>query len=379
VCLAGALATADAHAAGVVVTVRGEPTRIREQTLRDAVDVPAGSSVLRSEPGPGEVIAHPPAVSMPRLLALAGVAAEGVSFVTVRRANGSEAVLRPGDLAAPSLVWLDGGSVRFFRPVRGDADLNAADNLATAGDDLAVRVRQGPLLDVAVRVRPARPRAGERVRLEAQVTGAAAASAITVRWSLGDGAERAGAATTHRWQAPGLFAVVASAEGDDDSAGSSEPLLVRVGAARPAGDKGAGGGRDDPDHAPATGPAEPSRAGGGTGGAETGGGGATTGGGAPPVARPPRDRAQDRTRSPRAVSRKQRLRAHPKGSEHVLHVEGVLVAARVPGSTATAGAAAAARAGSTSDRVDPTLPLAGAAACALLAAGALRERRRDRR
>ena len=73
----------------------------------------------------------------------------------------------------PPLVWLDADSVRFLRPVRDADDVNGADNIASAGDDLVLRVRQGPLLDVAVWVAPARPSAGERVRLEARVTGAA--------------------------------------------------------------------------------------------------------------------------------------------------------------------------------------------------------------
>ena len=194
----------------MVVTVGGVERRVDETALRESADVPAGTVVLRSQPGPGERIAHPPAVSLPRVLELAGVAPDALSFVTVRRPNGTLVTLRAADLARPApfaegppRLWLDADSVRFFRPVRDEADLNAADNFATAGDDLAIRVRQGALLGVQVDVRPARPRAGQRVRLEARVTGAPAGSAISVRWRFGDGADAAGAATTHRWDDAG--------------------------------------------------------------------------------------------------------------------------------------------------------------------------------
>ena len=207
---------APARAADVVVRAGGVERRVGEAALRSAADVPAGTVVLRSQPGPGETIAHPPAASLPRVLELAGVAPPARGFVAVRRPNGTLAAIGAGDLAtAPPLLWVDADSVRFYRPPRDGADLNAADNFATAGEDLALRVRQGALLDVRVRVRPERPRAGERVRLEAQVGGAPGGSAIAVRWRFGDGAESGGAATTHRWRSPGTYAVVATAEGDD--------------------------------------------------------------------------------------------------------------------------------------------------------------------
>ena len=199
----------------------------------------AGTYTLRGQGGAGDAIAHPPAVSLPRVLELAGVSPDALSFVSIRRPNGTLTVLRAGDLARPApfpegppLVWLDADSVRFLRPVRDDADVNGADNIATAGEDLVVRVQQGPLLQVALRIAPAAPRAGERAHLEARVTGAQPGAALTVRWRFGDGTEATGAAVSHRWRTPGVYAVVASADGDDDSGGASEPLVVRVGAPR---------------------------------------------------------------------------------------------------------------------------------------------------
>jgi hypothetical protein len=343
--------------------------------------VPAGTVLLRSKPGPGERIAHPPAVSLPRVLELAGVDPAELAFVSLTRPNGTLTVLQAPDLTRPApfadgppLVWLDADSVRFFRPVRDDGDLNAADNFATAGEDLAVRARQGELLEVRVDARPARPRAGERVRLEARVTGAPPGSAISVRWRFGDGGERAGAATTHRWKHPGVYAVVASAEGDDDSAGASEPLLLRVGDAKPrTRRRSAGGGDADPLRAPAAGPVEAA-------------GGSPEGSPVAPLPDPaPAGTAQPSAAASASASRRRRplhartRRRRASGDARPASrtfVEGVLVAATVP--EGAAAAAAAARTGTESRDRDLTIPIAGLAAFGLVGAGALRERRRSR-
>jgi len=376
-CVAATTLAAPARAADVVVSVGGAERRVGEAALRAAADVPAGTVVLRSEPGPGEVIAHPPAVSLPRVLELAGVDPRALAFVAVGRPNGTVAAIRAGDLAAaPPLVWLDADSVRFYRPPRDGADLNAADNFATAGDDLAVRVRQGALLGVEVRVRPERPGAGERVRRGAQVTGAPAGSAIAVRWRFGDGAEATGAAASHRWRRSGTYAVVVSAEGDDDSAGASPPVLVQVGERRrPERGEDPGSGDADPEQAPATGPDEGAPAGNAPADpvATPQPSGAAP---APPDAddatTPPPDAADGAGADPRVPQRRRK-----RGGAAGERVEGVLVAASLPAAGAPAPAAAA-RAGGDVRSTDLTVPLAVLSACGLVGAGAFRERRRRR-
>ena len=395
-CVAASVCAGPARAADVVVTAGGAERRVDEGALRAAADVPAGVVVLRSQPGPGEVIAHPPAVSLPRVLELAGVAPGALSFVSVRRPNGTVAAIRADDLAAaPPIVWLDADSVRFYRPPRDDADLNAADNFATAGDDLAVRVRQGALLDVQVRVQPVRPRAGERVRLEAQVTGAPEGSAIVVRWRFGDGAGGAGAAAAHRWRRPGTYAVVASAEGDDDSAGASVPVLVQVGERRrPEREEDPGRGDADPEQAPATGPDSGAPGAAAPPGPDAGAPGAAAppapDAGASDAAAPPAPDASAPTPaatpppdpevggSPAGPRVKQRER--PAGRDvppAPQQVEGVLVAATLPADAEPAPAPAG-RAGRDVAGADLTYPLAGLAACGLVGLGAFRERRRRR-
>jgi hypothetical protein len=367
----------------------GREIRIDADTLRDAADVAAGTYTLRGQGGAGDAIAHPPAVSLARVLELAAVAPDALSFVSVRRADGTLIVLGAGDLARPApfpegppLVWLDADSVRFLRPVRDDADVNAADNIATAGEDLIVRVQQGPLLRVALRIAPAAPRAGERARLEARVAGAQPGAAVTVRWRFGDGTEATGSAVSHRWRKPGVYAVVASASGDGDSSGASEPLVVRVGAARERPGR-TGGGAGDRERSPTTGPSEPPEQ-----------PPAPAAAGSPPASTPapaaaPESAADARQStsptSPRDASarerpRKRRLRArHHAVPTGAAPVRGVLVSATIPSEAAAAPAPAspvAARAGALPDDPDGAIPAVGvAAACSLLALGAWRERR----
>jgi hypothetical protein len=381
---AAAVLTPAARAAGVVIRLPDRETRIDEATLRSAADVPAGTYTLRAQRGVGDAVAHPPAVSLPRVLELAGVAPDALSFVWVRRPNGTLTVLRAPDLARPApfpdgppLVWLDADSVRFLRPVRDDADVNGADNIATAGEDLVVRVRQGPLLEVTVRVAPSSPRARERARLEARVTGAPTGTALAVRWRFGDGSEATGPAVSHRWRAAGVYSVVATAEGDDDSGGASEPLVVQVGPARERPGP-AGGGGGDRERAPATGPVEPPddpaplsppRAPAPASPAPD------AGDPVPPAMSPQRARR-------RTTPRKERLRARDgDATPGAVPVRGVLVAATLPAAAAAppAGAPrrpAAARAGGPPEHRDAMLPASAALACALLALGAWRERRR---
>ena len=350
--------------------------RVDEPALRDAADLPAGTVTLRSDGGAEDVIAHPAAVSFGRVLELAGVAPAAMSFASVQRPNGSLLVLRPPELAPAPLVWLDADSVRFLRPVRDDADVNAADNIATASEDLLVRVRQGPLLDVAVRIAPERPRAGERVRLEARVGGSAPGATLDVRWRFGDGTEASGAAVRHRWRRAGSYAVVASAEGDDDSGGASEPVVVVVDKPRERPGPGGGGDRD-PDRAPASGPSEapaPSPP------AVDEPADSAPAAPSPPTADEPEDggAAPARTTEPTGKpDRRKRPPPEPAQEQPAgVPVRGVLVAATMPAAQPGTTALPGARRGTLPDSRHATLALGGLVAAALLAFGAWRERRR---
>ena len=84
---------------------------------------------------------------MRKLVVLAGVSPDALSFVTIERPNGSLAMLGRADLADPApfpegppIVWMDAGGARYLRPLRGPEDANGADNVDITGGDLDVRV-----------------------------------------------------------------------------------------------------------------------------------------------------------------------------------------------------------------------------------------------
>jgi len=235
-------------------------------------------------------------------------------------------------------------------------------------------VQQGALLRVVLRVAPEAPRARERARLEAQVSGAQPGAALTVRWRFGDGAEATGAAVSHRWRAAGVYAVVASADGDDDSGGASEPLVVRVGAPPERAGR-TGGGAGDRGRSPVTGPAEqpeddPAPAPAAAPPAST----------PAPAPAPEADADADQPRSAPVRPRKRRLRARPRAAPSgAVPVRGVLVAASIPSDAVAPPSALpdAARQGAPPGHAGAAVPTV-ALACSLLALGAWRERRRRR-
>jgi hypothetical protein len=402
---ASAAAPAAAGAAGILVRVPGGERLLAPEDVGAAVDRPAGTYRLRAAGTSAEPVAHPPALSVRRLVTLAGASPDTLTFVTIERPNGSLALLGRGDLTDPApfpdgppIVWMDAGGARYLRPLRGPDDVNGADNVGITDGDLVVRVHAGPLLVVRATADRRTVAAGAAVHLTAEVvSGAAPGPALTYAWRFGDGGSASGRAVRHAFAAAGVYEAVVTVSGSDDSGGSSAPLRIRVGAAR-KGAGATGGGTADRRRAPAQGPAA---------GSGTGGGGApaapatvpaparatalpaTT---APPPAAPapattpPRSAAQAPQRAPQARPRRRpapaprRAAAAGRPPAGTL-VRGALVAARVaaalPGATPPGApvAPAAARRG-TDPRSDPLGPAAGiVAAIALVGVGVRRERR----
>jgi hypothetical protein len=165
---ASAAAPAAAGAAGIDVRLPGGAERhLAPDEVSAAVDRPAGTYLLRAPGAAAEPVAHPPALSLRRLVTLAGASPDAVSFVSIERPNGSLALLGRADLADPALfpdgppiVWMDAGGARYLRPLRGPDDANGADNVDVTGGDLAVAVHQGSLLAVRARADRREVRAG---------------------------------------------------------------------------------------------------------------------------------------------------------------------------------------------------------------------------
>jgi PKD domain len=392
---AAATAPAAASATGIVVRLSGAERHLSPEEIAAAVDRPAGSYLLRARGTAAEPVAHPPALSLRRLVALAGGSPDALSFVAIERPNGTLAILRRADLADPSpfsdgppIVWMDAGGTRYLRPLRRPSDVNAADNLDITGSDLAVRVHQGPLLGVRARTDRRTVPAGEAVNLTAEVTGAPPGQTLSFDWTFGDGTGKPGQAARHRFRTPGVYEAVVTVNGADDSGGSSAPLRIRVGEPpNAAGDTG--GGTGERQRSPAQGPAR---------GGSTDGDGepsqrapsttATPTSSTPAPAAPATPLPQRTSQPPRPLptaSSPLRRAARPRPQSRTLAgpvIRGTLVAARtttpLAGDTSApsrGGEPAAARRG-TDPRSDPFAPVAGIlAAMALMGLGGRRERR----
>jgi PKD domain len=391
---AAAAAPAAAVADGVLVRVGDAARHFSPQEVTAAVDQPEGTYLLRASGATAESVAHPPAVSMRRLVELAGASPDAVSFVSIERPNGSLSLLGGGDLADPSpfpdgppIVWMDAGGARYLRPLRGPDDANGADNIGITGGDLVVRVHQGPLIVLRARADRRTAPARRAVAFTGEVvSGAAPGTALRFAWRFGDGGTAIGQAVRHAFAQPGVYEAVVTVTGADDSGGASEPLRIRVGApVKAEGDTG--GGSADRRRAPAQGRSE------GDGGAD--GSPATTQAKPAPPARAPATSATTRTPSPAsrapAPSPRRRspapaARARAPGSAErprrpagrVVH--GVLVAARAPAPLPGAAAAAplTARRGEDRGRSPATAVVGIVAALSLVGLGAARERRATR-
>jgi hypothetical protein len=394
---ASAAAPAAAGAAGILVRLPGGERHLAPEEVAAAADRPAGTYLLRAAGTPAEPIAHPPALSVRKLVTLAGASPDALTFVTIKRPNGSLAMLGRGDLTDPSpfpdgppIVWMDAGGTRYLRPLRGPEDVNGADNVDITGDDLEVRVHTGPLLVVRATADRRDVRARTTVHFAAEVV-TGAGQGLRWSWRFGDGASATGQAVAHAFTAPGVYEAVVTVDGSDDSGGASAPLRVRVGAP-PKAPGETGGGSGERDRAPAQGPADAPK--------DSKGGGSTT---PAPAARAPNAPAPaapapapapatspapapsaapapaPRPRARPAPARRRRTTTpRPRPGGRV--VRGTLVAASVPaslpGATPNAAAAQAAARRGTDPKRAPLAPAAGIlVAIALVGLGAARERR----
>jgi hypothetical protein len=171
--------------------------------------------------------------SIRRVLDLAGVDPGSVKFLQTPRSDGTEATLSGDDLGpnppfpdGPPLIFVDGDSVRYLRPVRNARDSNASDNLATqSGAPLEISTRTGNILDVHITADGA---GAGKLAFEATASGGLPGESIDFTWDFGDGTTGAGATITHQYASKGTYRIVARAEGDQDSAGSSNILRFAV-------------------------------------------------------------------------------------------------------------------------------------------------------
>lgn len=250
---------AQTGAAAVVIHADGQDLTVTTGELENGYDVRDRDYALRSQDGHEEPLLHiTAAASVRRVLDLAGVNPDSVGFVETRRGDGTYATLDRADVSSsppfadgPPVVFVDGPSIRYLRPVRGQTDSNASDNLATqTGAPLELTVHSGNLLDVDATASDLEIDQGETVSFSATASGAADGESVSFAWDFDDGAVEPGASVTHSFTAEGTYEVIARATGDRDSAGTSALLRVIVGEPPPAEGGLPGGGTGDDDDLP---------------------------------------------------------------------------------------------------------------------------------
>src|SRR5205085_4564148 len=186
-------------------------------------------------------------LSVRKLVVLAGANPDAVGFVSVKRPDGTLAYLSAGDIADPSpfpegpaLVWVDGETSRFFRPVRDDRDLNAADNIGTATEQpLVVSAHAGRLLTVTATADPTKAPAGTEVSFAADAPGG---ESLNYTWTFDDGTHGHGPIVKHAYRLAGGYNAFVTVAGTGDSGGSSATIHIVVGNPRKGPATHAGGG-----------------------------------------------------------------------------------------------------------------------------------------
>ena len=167
-----------------------------------------------------------------------------VTFTELTRPiDGSESILQSGagDLSAPSgfldgqlpVFWVNGSEIDYTRPLRNDSDNAATDDAIQSdqGGALDLYVHTGPLLTVTAHASATTIKADQTVTFTASSSGDSVPP--TYRWTLFGSPHRfaVGQRVTHIFATSGLYEVLLSAAGSDDSAGSAEPLFITVGTA----------------------------------------------------------------------------------------------------------------------------------------------------
>jgi hypothetical protein len=195
---------------GVVITqgAAGTEQVISGAQIAGAADTGAHSYTIRDRIGGPSQTLSLSGLSIRGLLALAGIDAGTVDYVSVVRADGSVLVLQGSDIRSPpfpdgpALVTNEGSTTRFLRPARSAG--GTADNVTSApGTPIEMTVSGGSLLAVEATASPSTVPVGKPVTLRARVKRAPAGAQLTYVWDFGDGTRGFGASITHTYQVSG--------------------------------------------------------------------------------------------------------------------------------------------------------------------------------
>ncbi len=193
------------------------------------------------------------AISINKLLTLAGLNPTAVGFTHVVRSTGTWATLDRSDVSAtPSfqdglkpIVWINGGETDYLRPLRSSTDTNAQDFVtAQGGAAIDLFVSSGQLLQVFATGSPQRVQRNQPVSFAAAVANATPADGkLTFSWDFADGSVAKHHAVQHSFSSNGTYYVVVTVRGRaNDSGGASEPVPITVGKPPTGGNGGTPGG-----------------------------------------------------------------------------------------------------------------------------------------
>jgi PKD domain len=396
VLLSFALGAADARAGGPGITLfapnRVQPVTLSGQQIAARANVGPRRYTLRATPGTTGRKLTLRGMSVRGLLQLAGLDPDAINFVTIVRENGSLLALTSADLAdpppfpeGPALVTDEGGTTRFFRPVRDLDGTNAEDSILTSSaGPLEISVDGGGLL--AIKARPSRRkvRTGESVSFSARVRFPPTGAQLTYQWDFGDGTRAVGSHVTHVYTIAGDMQAQVSVRGTGGSTarcktscGGVATVDVRVGEPpeQPqAADTTPGSGTGNPQ-------APGSSAGDSAGGRGGSGGGPGTGAaGTPSAAGKPKPNAKREPARAKPPPPSERAAAGPLITGVLLAGEETLPTAKLPApkfSPATRPGGDEQGLQATRGGSEESAQLGGGVALALLVMGlgALRERR----
>lgn len=347
-----------------------------------AADVRSRTYTVRSSAGSTGQKVTLTGLSIRGLLRLAGFDPDTVDLISIARADGSLATLRRADFADPSpfpdrpaLVTDEGNRTRFFRPVRGDANTNARDNVFVSGGQLDITVGGGALLAVRARASPRKTAAGRTVRFRARVRFVPAGASFTYRWEFGDGTSGSGPDATHKYSEEGDFQAQVTVEGSggtgavcQDTCGGVATANVRVGKARTSARPATRSGSGD---------ANPNGTGAGGTGSGSGGSGSGSGGAGGGTSRPADGRAGEERAPPEHAEPAPRADAGAAITGVLLANSPTVLRSSLPAPQQAGGQSAAARAAREGAAVGGRLGGSVVVTIALILVGALYERRRS--
>ncbi|MFL5863455.1 MAG: PKD domain-containing protein [Solirubrobacteraceae bacterium] len=206
------------------------------------------------------------AISVSKLLTLAGVDPATVNHTELARLGGGATSLNTADLTDPAdhfldglapIFWINGAETDYTRPLRSAADTNGDDQIvASNGAPLDLYIYSGPVLEVKVRAVPTKAAVNQRVTFTARVANATPHDGtLTYTWDFQDGTAATGATATHRYAAAGRWHATVTVQGDaNDSGGVSEPVAVTVGSVPKGAGPGQSGGTKHSTHPRSAGP-----------------------------------------------------------------------------------------------------------------------------